>query len=833
MLKAKGVRQGNLLELLPHLDIADGIVINDNGVIEVGVELRLPSALMTSPENTEGAWRRVKTALRQIIDYKERARIYVEAHLNRGRAIQAFRENIRTSHRLLREMAMSQADHLDRQRARRALLEWKAYVTVSRRVRKKGRVQFTPEEWTELLQSGRSLQERLRANLEAAGLSARVMTTQEVFDALWRYMNIPANGAPAPAYKPFHTQPSVPGEVAAKIEGWHQMTARAQAVGAVIDTTSPDYLKVGDLLVDAVAVFSAPDETFIGMLSRVLDGVSGGQVYVVTELEHEPLEPVIVKLQADARKYQALADGEGMRDITAKSKLVEAEKAMDYLTSTGDHVYKTSFSVIFASEDAEQQRMMRERVLAALSYFPGSRPTYGAGVPYTLYFSLVPFNGERSPFSWLATETNAADLFPLALPWEGHSDRPTLLYQNRFRSLTAIDAFNRKAANWNGLVVAGSGSGKTFFAQSLLASLLAQGDAEVMIVDRGRGYVPLIEALFGPEAIIPIAPGEASINPFDLEPGQIEPSDAKKSFVVAVIKAMLRNEVDPIEDAVLAAAIEQTYRRAVDERRTSEGGYRAFYRGARLSDLVRTLHHLNEIGERMATPEDRAAASRLATRLQKWTGDTPLGRFVDRETSFDTDLPIIYFETTGLEGSELEAPALLMLADILWRRIERSNKRKLVVMDEVWALLQVPAARQLIVDLYRRARRFNTAIYSISQSVTDFTRVDGLLTNVSYFYIGILPDAERQVLHNALKVPQSVTEAISELQMIRGQYSEWVAYTIEAGRPQGEVLRVEASPLSYWLFTTDPVDMARRKELAERYGSMLEAVRELSQRRSA
>jgi conjugal transfer ATP-binding protein TraC len=826
---------GNTLSLLPHLDIVDGVVFLENGRAEVGVRVNLPSLLFSSGMRAEEDWRNVRNILHLAIPLGYRARYYLEAAPDRGHAIREYREAINTPFKLAKEIAESRANFLERERARGQLLQWGAYITLSAPIAKPKKVTFSPETFQDILTNMLGLRQRLVEFLNAAGWHATPMDTQEVFDLLWRYLNPAIASVPAPPYRSWTKEglAVIPGQVATKVsDHLHQPTARAQAAGSIVENYSDRFLNVGGKLIDAVALYSPPDDTFIGMLGRVVEGLPGTVLYLVVEYQHEPLDPLIAKLQGDARKYMALAEGEGMRDLTAKSKLKEVEKAIDALMETGDRVYRSSVSVIFAANDVDSLAILRERVLSALGTFAGARPTYGGGLAFRLFFQMAPFNGEISPHTFIVPSTNAADFAPTSLPWQG-MPKPTAIYRNRFNAITGINAFDQRASNWNGLVVAGSGSGKTFFMQGYLASLLAQGNAEVMIVDRGYGYAPLVEALAGPEVIIPIEPGSVSINPFDLPPGVNTPSEEKKAFVFAILRSMVPPSEDPqiaaLEDAILLSAIDQTYKRKAPlVKDPITGEYAPKYEGARLSDLVGVLLRLDDVGGRAATPQDKAIAQNLATRFQVWTGDTPLGTFVDRPTSIRTDFPVIYFETTGLDRyPQLQGPGLLLLTDIIWRRAEKDpSVRKLVVMDEVWAMLKIPQARQLIVELYRRARRYNTAIYSVSQSILDFAEVRGIIQNTTYFFLGRLPEEEHKAIVEILGAPEPIKRALASLRMIRGKYSEWIAYTFLEGRPEGEVIRVEASPLEYWIYTTNPADMARRKSLMQEKGlDIVEAAR--------
>lgn len=833
-----GLTLGNLTTQLPHLDIVDGVVFLENGKVEVGLELSLPSVLFASVDRVEADWRAMRSVLQLALPFDARARFYLEAAPDRGERLREYAESIRSPYPLVSAVMEAKVRHLEQERARQRVLSWKAFLTISIPVRPKGKMQLTQAELEEVLLRARSLQERVANFLKAGGsFGARPLDSQEVFDLLWRWLNPNLSSSPAPRYQSLlkNGLPLVPGKVAKEFGNWHQMTARAQAVGSIVENYSDQFLLVGGKFLDGVVLYSPPDETFMGMLSRVLNNIPGTQLYLVVEYLHEPAEPVIAKLQADARKYTALAEGEGMRDLTAKGKLKEVEKAVEALVETGDHIYQSSVAVVFSADNLDDLRILRERVISAMSVFVGARPTYGAGLPMRLYFDLAPFNGEVSPHTFKVPTTNAADFAPTSLPWGGQNN-PTAIYRNRFSGLTSINAYDPSAPNWNGLVVAGSGSGKTFFMQSYLTSLLAQGDAEVIIVDRGGGYIPLVEALAGKEVIIPIEPGQVSINPFDLPEGTHTPSEDKKGMLFGILRSMVPPSDDPevaaVEDAILISAIDQVYKRRTEERKDPiTGEYVPVFLGAGISDLIAVLLRLDDIGGRAATPRDKMVAQALATRFQTWAGNTPYGSFVDRPTNIRTDYPIIYFETTGLDRyPALQGPGILLLADIIWRRAEKDPRiRKLVVMDEVWAMLTIPQAQRLVVELYRRARRYNTAIYSVSQSLADFTQIRGIVQNTTYFFLGKIPATEYPLIKEVLGAPPTVQEAMASLRMVRGEYSEFLTYVNLGTQAQGEIIRVEPSKLEYWIYTTNPSDMARRNQLAQERGiSILEAARILA-----
>ena len=114
---------------------------------------------------------------------------------------------------------------------------------------------------------------------------------------------------------------------------------------------------------------------------------------------------------------------------------------------------------------------------------------------------------------------------------------------------------------------------------------------------------------------------------------------------------------DPVqiadEDSVLISAIAEVYSAHLTEYKISEGEYGKRLTPFVLTDFVDTLETLSGVGERSVTAEDKKIANGLARRLQKWTGDSPLGRFLDRPTTLPVgDHKTILYETSAFGDDE-------------------------------------------------------------------------------------------------------------------------------------------------------------------------------------
>ena len=84
--------------------------------------------------------------------------------------------------------------------------------------------------------------------------------------------------------------------------------------------------------------------------------------------------------------------------------------------------------------------------------------------------------------------------------------------------------------------------------------------------------------------------------------------------------------------------------------------------------------------------EGMAGAESLAERLEKYTRGTFSGLFNQR-TNIDLDSQMVVFQIRDLEDS-LRPIAIFVILNFIWNRVRSSLKRRLLVIDEAWTLIQ-------------------------------------------------------------------------------------------------------------------------------------------------
>jgi hypothetical protein len=351
-----------------------------------------------------------------------------------------------------------------------------------------------------------------------------------------------------------------------------------------------------------------------------------------------------------------------------------------------------------------------------------------------------------------------------------------------------------------------------------------------MVIEHGENYRSFTKAFDG--AYVPMQVEGESYNPLDLDEGQLEADPDKKQFVLSWLAAILPPFPDPsteaIKQAVLYEAIERTYQGALKKRRVA-GVVQQEWQGCTLSDLKEHLAVMREIGGKPMAEDELRLAHTLITQLHPWTGNTPNGHLFDRHTTVRVHNALIYYSTLGLDKHpELRTAGTLYIQEQMWRRAKLKREQyKRILADEVWAALKHPLTQDLIVGFFRRGRTFNTGTIALNNSVADLRDIPGLLESVSLVVLGKTEGAKRLYGGIFEDLREEALEQVARLKGEDGKYREYLLWARYGGGAKGEIVRLDALPEEYWVYTTKAHEMARRDQLIERHGYS-GAIRELA-----
>ncbi|TME72746.1 MAG: hypothetical protein E6I50_00140 [Chloroflexi bacterium] len=245
----------------------------------------------------------------------------------------------------------------------------------------------------------------------------------------------------------------------------------------------------------------------------------------------------------------------------------------------------------------------------------------------------------------------------------------------------------------------------------------------VYIIDPEHEYGRLAQQLGGVD--VPLALGSGhSLNVLDLRP-----SDHRDESWLGPAAA---DAVDLC--ACICGGIDES------ERALVEGAVRQAY------DEV-TQPVLRDVADRL--PRE----TRVAVILHRWVHGS-LGQMFSAHTNVDLDAPIVVFGMRELRD-EMIAPVHFLLAEALWTRIKRRDRRRLLVIDELGLLFEDATIRRFVVSLARRIRKYDGSLVFATQNPGDLLTSDQgavVATNPAIVFLGAQRPGEAAKLQDAFRL---------------------------------------------------------------------------------
>ena len=269
-------------------------------------------------------------------------------------------------------------------------------------------------------------------------------------------------------------------------------------------------------------------------------------------------------------------------------------------------------------------------------------------------------------------------------------------------SLILFDRFQME--NANSVVFAKSGAGKSYTVKlEILRSMMLGTD--VIVVDPENEDQHLAEAVGGSYLNVSLN-SQSRINPFDL-PKAIEgesPEDVLRSAVINLMGLMnlMLGKLNPTEEAIMDRAIWETYATHDITPQTTE------FTGLEvptMSDLVNVLGGIT-------------GGESLAQRLTKYTDGTFSGIF-NHPTNINVDNQLMIFSVRDLEDT-LRPIAIYVLLNYIWNEVRSTLKKRILVIDEAWWMMQNEDSARFLFGVAKRARKYYLGVTTITQDVQDF-----------------------------------------------------------------------------------------------------------------
>ena len=110
----------------------------------------------------------------------------------------------------------------------------------------------------------------------------------------------------------------------------------------------------------------------------------------------------------------------------------------------------------------------------------------------------------------------------------------------------------------------------------------------------------------------------------------------------------------------------------------------------------------------------------LALRLEKYTKGAYSG-LLNHHTNVSLDSRLVVFSIRDLED-ELRPIAMFLILHYIWNTVRSSLKKRILVIDEAWWMMQHEDSASFLYGLVKRARKYYLGVSTITQDVNDFMK---------------------------------------------------------------------------------------------------------------
>jgi type IV secretory pathway VirB4 component len=551
-----------------------------------------------------------------------------------------------------------------------------------------------------------------------------------------------------------------------------------------------DRVRIGGRWSASFAVTGYPREVSRGWLAPLLHAARDADVALQIEAVPPPIAADRLRRQRARLESTRRLEAERGRlpDPTVAAAADDAEELASRLARGESKLFRSGLylSVSASSREELDERVERLRAICnslLLHVVPASfRQLEG-------WLSTLPLGLDRLRLRRAFDTEALAASFPFAAA-DPQADPDGILYGLAPSGAPVLlDRFARE--NYNSVLLARSGAGKSYLAKLEALRLLFEG-VQVFVIDPEDEYRRLCHAVGG--VYLPLAGKDAvALNPLELPTRGGRQALAERALFLAELIELLLGQLASEELPALERAVRACYAAAGITDDPSTHGRPA----PLLTDLVRALTADGDVGRN------------VALRLAPYASGAHSSLFAHASTA-RPDGQLVCVSLRGLPD-RLKAPALLLCLDAIWRSLEGPLRKRCVLVDEAWLLMREPAGATFLHRLAKSSRKRWCGLTTVTQDAGD------LLS--SELGQSVIANAATQVLLR--QAPQAIDRIGDAFHLSAGERRYLLSCPTGSGllllaHDKGEErvpIKVVASPAEHRLVTSNPAELIELADL--------------------
>ncbi len=431
----------------------------------------------------------------------------------------------------------------------------------------------------------------------------------------------------------------------------------------------------------------------------------------------------------------------------------ELKDVMKDLTENDQKLMLSIFSLIHVADTKEQldkDTAAFENIASANSCrFAVLRWQQVAGMQ-----NVLPF-GARTLSCYRTLTTKAVAAF-MPFRVENIMHEKGLYFGQNQINLAPIIPDKRALLNGNSWILGAPGGGKSMTAKQeiIMRFLKETHDADIIIIDPEREYIPIVQA-FGGEVVYLSPQASKHINALQMDRtygsdengNAIDPIPLKAQFVMSLIEQTLKGRaLTPEQENIIDRCVHIVYKDYIE------------------SDYTLPCPTLVELRAVMLQ-QPEAEAQNLALILEMFTSGS-LNTFA-KPTTLDTNNTLLCYDLKDLT-QQLTPIGMLIMLDTIWNKISanRDDSRKTYIfIDEIYLLFQYEYSARFLRVLWKRARKYGGFCTGITQNVTDLLdskTAQSMLANSEFIVMLKQAANDRDRLMRILQIPDALLQYVTD-----------------------------------------------------------------------
>ena len=525
-----------------------------------------------------------------------------------------------------------------------------------------------------------------------------------------------------------------------------------------------DFLTIDNkLLTRVIYAHGYPRIVEAGFLDRIVS--CSGNFDLSMHIEPYPLESTIVNINKELQKQRAdlySAKMKGQVNPSLEIKYEDTQKTLENLQKGKEKLFNISFYINCKGHNKDELELLTKKIeseLNALLIIPKQamfRMIQG-------FKSCLPLCENVLRMKRNLTTPPLSAFFPFTSSFFKYDKTGIWFGLNKNKIPIIRDIF--KLSNANGICLATSGSGKSYMAKLFISRYLLNG-AKVMVVDPQGEYSNLVKMFNGQRIDLSRTSG-TMINPLDLM-GHDYPE--KRLALMDLMPVMLGELTEPQKSFIDRALTDAYERKGIymeDEKTWNK-------EPPILRDVLDCLIAM----EKDAITLERTTIRSLMNRLDIYVNG--VFSFINKQTKINFNNRFVCFDIGNLP-KQVKPVIMFLVLDYVYMKMRRDLERKLLVIDEAWALLSRTEDASYIFEIVKTCRKFNLGLFLINQEVEGMLESEAgrsVLANTSYTLLlrqkpAVIEDIQKTFhLSNTEKVNLLTANVGEGLLLMEDEHSE-------------------------------------------------------------